>query len=87
MRRKRKKLRRGSGMSNSGMKEQMYRDKLSDLKKQLDQLERGIHPEHVRRLKRLEDKFRERRKANEVIRELEVSNPVIMNPDTQNSRL
>lgn len=38
----------------------MYQDKLASLKKQLQQLNDGTHPEYNRKLKRLETQYRER---------------------------
>lgn len=47
----------------------MYQDKLANLKKQLDELKRGQHPEFVRRLKKLETQYKERLRINEIYRE------------------
>lgn len=38
----------------------MYRDKLSSLKKQLQQLKDGVHPEYSRKVKRLDTQYKER---------------------------
>lgn len=38
----------------------MYQDKLASLKKQLQQLKDGTHPEYNRKLKRLEAQYKER---------------------------
>jgi len=38
----------------------MYQDKLASLKKQLQQLKEGTHPEYNRKLKRLEGQYKER---------------------------
>jgi len=38
----------------------MYQDKLASLKKQLQQLNDGTHPEYNRKLKRLEMQYKER---------------------------
>lgn len=54
------------------IKEQMYQDKLAQLKKQLQQLSEGIHPEYVRRLKKVEQAYRERMRINTVVREVEL---------------
>eukprot|EP00088_Acartia_fossae_P070435 TRINITY_DN9437_c0_g1_i3.p1 TRINITY_DN9437_c0_g1~~TRINITY_DN9437_c0_g1_i3.p1 ORF type:complete len:325 (+),score=84.12 TRINITY_DN9437_c0_g1_i3:36-1010(+) len=54
------------------IKEQMYQDKLAHLKKQLYQLEEGTHPEYMRRLKKVEQSYRERMRINQVVRELEL---------------
>lgn len=47
----------------------MYQDKLANLKKQLDQLKNDIHPEYLRRYRRLEIQFKERLRVNEVYRD------------------
>lgn len=47
----------------------MYQDKLSNLKKQLNELKFGTHPEFVRRVKKLESQFKERNRLNEIYRE------------------
>lgn len=47
----------------------MYQDKLANLKKQLEELKANIHPEYVRRLKKLEYQYKERIRLNEVFRE------------------
>jgi len=54
------------------LKEQMYQDKLNQLKKQLAQLAELSHPEWTRRVKRLEQAHRERLRINHVIKELEL---------------
>jgi len=54
------------------LKEQMYQDKLAHLKKQFSQLEDGAHPEYTRRLKKVEQGYRERMRINQVVRELEL---------------
>ncbi|KAJ8725929.1 hypothetical protein PYW08_004112 [Mythimna loreyi] len=51
------------------VKEQLYQDKLANLKKQLQQLEDGIHPEFLRRVKRLEHQLHERLRINKIYRE------------------
>lgn len=38
----------------------VYQDKLANLKKQLQQLKDGTHPEYNRKLKRLEAQYKER---------------------------
>ncbi|XP_013385354.1 sin3 histone deacetylase corepressor complex component SDS3 isoform X2 [Lingula anatina] len=48
------------------IKEQMYKDKLAQLKKQLQQLEEGTLPEYLKRLKKLEQQYKERVRVNEV---------------------
>lgn len=47
----------------------MYQDKLSNLKKQLNELKFGTHPEFVRRVKKLESQYKERNRLNEIYRE------------------
>lgn len=50
----------------------MYQDKLANLKKQLEELKTNTHPEYVRRLKKLENQYKERLRLNEVYREYSV---------------
>merc|ERR550517_1168366 len=50
----------------------MYQDKLNHLKKQLQQLSEGNHPEWLKRLKRLDNQLKERLFINTVIKELEL---------------
>lgn len=50
---------------NLEIKEQMYQDKLANLKEQLRQLENGTHPEYVKRIKRVEQMYRERLELND----------------------
>ena len=54
------------------MKEQIYQDKINNLKKQLQQLSEGNHPEWLKRLKRLDNQLKERLFINTVIKELEL---------------
>ncbi|XP_059045204.1 sin3 histone deacetylase corepressor complex component SDS3 [Achroia grisella] len=51
------------------IKEQMYQGKLATLKKQLQQLEDGIHPEFLRRVKRLEHQLHERLRLNRIYKD------------------
>ncbi|XP_013194814.1 sin3 histone deacetylase corepressor complex component SDS3 [Amyelois transitella] len=51
------------------IKEQMYQDKLANLKKQLQQLEDEIHPEFLRRVKRLEHQLHERLRLNKIYKD------------------
>ncbi|XP_046965342.1 sin3 histone deacetylase corepressor complex component SDS3 [Vanessa cardui] len=51
------------------IKEQMYQDKLVNLKKQLQQLEENIHPEFLRRVKRLEHQLHERLRLNRIYKD------------------
>ena len=54
------------------IKEQMYQDKLNELKLQLRQLQEGVLPEYTKRLRRLEATYKERARVNQVVRELEI---------------
>ena len=54
------------------MKEQMYQDKLAHLKKQLQQLADGSHPEYIKKIKKLDTGIKERLFINTVIRDLEL---------------
>ena len=54
------------------MKEQMYQDKLADLKRQLAKLNDGTLPEWQKKLRKLDTAYRERMKFNEVVKDLEV---------------
>lgn len=47
------------------IKEQIYQDKLAVLKDQLSQLNDGIHPEYVKKLKTLEHQYEERMFLND----------------------
>ncbi|XP_041976999.1 sin3 histone deacetylase corepressor complex component SDS3 isoform X2 [Aricia agestis] len=51
------------------VKEQMYQDKLINLKKQLQQLEDNVHPELLRRVKRLEHQLHERLRLNRLYKD------------------
>lgn len=51
----------------------MYQDKLANLKKQLKQLEDGVHPDYLKRLKKLEQNYQSRQLLNEVFERIEVS--------------
>lgn len=50
----------------------MYQDKLSNLKKQLEQLKNDIHPEYIRRYRKLETQYKERLRLNEVYRDFSI---------------
>lgn len=50
----------------SEMKEQVYQDKLSELKKQLQMLKDGSHPEYEKRIKKVEQQYKDRVKLNDV---------------------
>ena len=54
------------------MKEQMYQDKLADLKRQLAKLNDGTLPEWQKKLRKLDTAYRERVKYNDVVKDLEV---------------
>jgi len=54
------------------MKEQMYQDKLADLKRQLTKLNDESLPEYQKKLRRLDKMYEERLRFNEVIKDLEV---------------
>jgi len=54
------------------IREQIYRDKLAYLKQQLEQLEQGLHPDYLRKLKKLETVFKDRILLNEVWKEYEI---------------
>lgn len=51
------------------IKEQMYQDKLGNLKKKLQQLRDGTHHEYNRKVKKLEYQFKERVKLNTLYRD------------------
>ena len=53
----------------------MYQDKLANLKKQLQQLEEGNHPDYLKRLKKLEQNYKTRLLLNEVFERIEVRSP------------
>ena len=54
------------------MKEQMYQEKLADLKRQLTKLNDESLPEYQKKLQRLDKKYEERLRFNEVNKDLEV---------------
>ncbi|KAL7648031.1 UNVERIFIED_CONTAM: hypothetical protein RMT77_001648 [Armadillidium vulgare] len=56
----------------SGIKEQMYQDKLAQLKSQLQQLRDGTHPEYKKKLKKIDISYKERLKLNDLWRDLEM---------------
>lgn len=47
----------------------MYQDKLAGLKRQLDELKNTIHPDYVRKVKKLEFQYKERLRINEIYRD------------------
>ncbi|XP_076220470.1 sin3 histone deacetylase corepressor complex component SDS3 isoform X2 [Nomia melanderi] len=59
----------GKSEEYTEIKEQVYQDKLASLKKQLQQLKDGTHPEYNRKLKRLEAQYRERLRLNIIYRD------------------
>ncbi|EFN79823.1 sin3 histone deacetylase corepressor complex component SDS3 isoform X2 [Harpegnathos saltator] len=59
----------GKSEEYTEIKEQMYQDKLAGLKKQLQQLNDGTHPDYNRKLKRLETQYRERLSLNIIYRD------------------
>jgi len=50
----------------TGIKEQMYQDKLAQLKKQLGQLKDGNLPEYMKKLKKVEQTYKDRLRMNEI---------------------
>ncbi|KAG8230682.1 hypothetical protein J437_LFUL010759 [Ladona fulva] len=62
----------GKSEEYTEIKEQMYQDKLATLKKQLQQLKDGSHPEYNRKLKRLDLACKERLRLNSIWREYEI---------------
>lgn len=58
----------------TGIKEQMYQDKLAQLKRQVQQLKDGTLPIYMKKMKKLEQQYKERLRLNSlwVKRELEV---------------
>lgn len=50
----------------------MYQDKLSNFKKQLEELKNNSHPEYIRRLRKLEFQYKERLRVNEVFRDFSI---------------
>ncbi|XP_015607111.1 sin3 histone deacetylase corepressor complex component SDS3 isoform X1 [Cephus cinctus] len=59
----------GKSEEYTEIKEQVYQDKLASLKKQLQQLKDGTHPEYNRKLKRLEVQYKERLRLNIIYRD------------------
>lgn len=56
----------------------MYRDKLASLKDQLIQLEAGLHPEYLRKIRRLEQIYEDRILMDESFLAFEVSFLIII---------
>ncbi|XP_030568493.1 sin3 histone deacetylase corepressor complex component SDS3 [Drosophila novamexicana] len=55
--------------SNSELKEQMYQHKLINLQKQLEELNQLIHPEYMKRVRKLDNQLKERRRLNEIYKD------------------
>ncbi|EDW37662.1 GL27107 [Drosophila persimilis] len=55
--------------SNSELKEQMYQHKLLNLQKQMEELNQLIHPEYIKRVKKLDNQLKERRRLNEIYKD------------------
>lgn len=47
----------------------MYQHKLASLNKQLEELKNLSHPEYLKRLKKLENQYKERLRLNEIYRD------------------
>ncbi|GFN96997.1 sin3 histone deacetylase corepressor complex component sds3 [Plakobranchus ocellatus] len=67
---------KNSHVSTSGqrteIKEQMYQDKLAQIKKQIGMLKEGSLPEFLKRTKKIEVQYRERLSQNEIDKTVEV---------------
>ncbi|ALC49554.1 CG14220 [Drosophila busckii] len=59
----------GNTNNNSELKEQMYQHKLVNLQKQLDELNQLMHPEYMKRVRKLDSQLRERRRLNEIYKD------------------
>lgn len=57
----------------SELKEQVYQDKLANLKKQLQQLKDGCHPDYNRRLKKMEQAYRDRLRLADLLKDYEIA--------------
>ncbi|XP_070075006.1 sin3 histone deacetylase corepressor complex component SDS3 [Drosophila takahashii] len=55
--------------TNSELKEQMYQHKLLNLQKQMEELNQLVHPEYTKRVKKLDNQLKERRRLNEIYKE------------------
>ncbi|KAK8406411.1 hypothetical protein O3P69_007232 [Scylla paramamosain] len=55
----------------TGIKEQMYQDKLAQLKKQLQQLRDNSHPEYNKKLKKIDAAYKERLRLNDLWKDIE----------------
>ncbi|KAH8387901.1 hypothetical protein KR093_010288, partial [Drosophila rubida] len=58
-----------SNNNNSELKEQMYQHKLINLQKQLDELNQLMHPEYMKRVRKLDNQMKERRRLNEIYKD------------------
>ena len=61
----------------------MYQDKLAHLKRQLQQLAEGTHADWLRKVKRLDQQYKERMRINSVVKELELE---MVEEDYQNEK-
>ncbi|XP_015124402.1 sin3 histone deacetylase corepressor complex component SDS3 isoform X2 [Diachasma alloeum] len=59
----------GKSEEYTEIKEQIYQDKLGNLKKQLQQLKDNTHPEYNKKVKRLEAQYHERLRLNDIYRD------------------
>lgn len=50
----------------------MYQDKLANLKKQLEELKNDVHPEYIRRYRKIEFQHKERLRVNEIYRDFSI---------------
>ena len=50
----------------------MYQQKLAQLKKQLQQLQEGTLPEYIKKLKKIDQQYKERLRLNDIWRDYEV---------------
>ena len=51
----------------------MYQDKLAQLKKQLVQLKEGTLPEYMKKMRKIDQQYKERLRVNEIWLQYEVS--------------
>ncbi|XP_037933268.1 sin3 histone deacetylase corepressor complex component SDS3-like, partial [Teleopsis dalmanni] len=58
-----------NGGSNHELKEQMYQHKLANVQKQLEELKQLLHPEYLRRFRKLEYQIKDRLRLNDIHRE------------------
>ena len=57
---------------DSSLRLRIYKEKLATLKKQLQQVIDGTHPDLIRKLKKMEQQYKERLRMAEVAKQLEV---------------